>query len=135
MCKGFAEFVALHYALSSRTDTKYWRDIQERTYPFDFNYTSLNSDFQLAVIDRMQQCHYHVSGGLHCIATGLDWPATDLPTLMKWNFKSTYAELKKEWSEPISELNKRKMKWFLAVRDCPKTMDFLQEKIYGKNKL
>ena len=121
--------------MSSRTDTKYWRDIQERTYPFDFNHSSLNSDFQLSAIDKMQNYHYSSSGGLHCIATGLDWPATDLPSLMKHFSKNTHADLKKEWTEPISELNKRKMKWFLAVRDCPTTLDFLQEKIYGKNKL
>ena len=135
LSKSFAEFVGLHYALSSRTDTKYWRDIQERTYPFDFNHSSLNSDFQLSAIDKMQNYHYSSSGGLHCIATGLDWPATDLPSLMKHFSKNTHADLKKEWTEPISELNKRKMKWFLAVRDCPTTLDFLQEKIYGKNKL
>jgi len=132
LSKSFAEFIALHYALSSRTDTKYWKDIQERTYPFDFNYPTLNSDFQRTAINKMQNYQYHSSGGLHCIATGLDWPPTDLPTIMKYNFISTYDDLKKEWSEPVSELNKRKMKWFLAVRDCPKTIDFLQNKIYDK---
>ena len=50
---------------------------------------------------------------------------------MKHNYKITHTELKKEWSEAISELNKRKVKWFLAVRDCPKTINFLQDKIYG----
>ena len=30
MYNGFAEFVALHYALSDRTDTEYWRDIQKK---------------------------------------------------------------------------------------------------------
>ena len=132
LTKGFSEFVALHYALSSRTDTKYWKDIQERTYPFDVDYPTLNSDFQRAVIDKMENYHYNSIGGLHCIVTGLDWPATDLPTIIKYNFLSTHAELKKEWSQAISDLNNRKMKWFLAVRDCPKTMDFLQQKIYSK---
>ena len=80
----------------------------------------------------MENYHYNSIGGLHCIVTGLDWPATDLPTIIKYNFLSTHAELKKEWSQAISDLNNRKMKWFLAVRDCPKTMDFLQQKIYSK---
>jgi len=93
MCKGFAGFIGLHYALSSRTDTKYWRDIQERTYPFDFDHASLSNDFQRAAISRMQNYSYDPNGGFHCIATGLDWPATDVPTLMKYNFINTYAEL------------------------------------------
>ena len=64
LTKGFAEFVALHYALSSRTDTKYWKDIQERTYPFDFNYPTLNSDFQLTTIAKMVNYHYKYHNNL-----------------------------------------------------------------------
>ena len=30
--KSFAEFVALHYALSIREDTKYWKDISEKSF-------------------------------------------------------------------------------------------------------
>ena len=28
----FAEFVAFHYALSNRTDTKYWKDINKKSF-------------------------------------------------------------------------------------------------------
>ena len=130
LCKGFAGFVGFHYALSSRTDTKYWRAIQERTYPFDFNYPSLNNDFQRAVISRVQNYSYDPEGGFNCIATGLDWPATDLPTLMKYTSKSTYAEFKKEWEEAINQLNKRKLKWLFNVSGCLSSRAFLNQKIY-----
>ena len=30
--KNFAEFVALHYALSHRDDTPYWRDAKNKSY-------------------------------------------------------------------------------------------------------
>jgi len=112
--------------------TKYWRDIQERTYPFDFDHASLINDFQRAAISRMQNYSYDPNGGFHCIATGLDWPATDVPTLMKYNFINTYAELKKEWQGAINNLNKRKLDWSLKVRECPSSRKFLKQKIYDK---
>ena len=130
LSKSFSEFVALHYALSSRTDTKYWKAIQERAYPFDFDYPTLNSDFQLATISKMENHHYRPTGGLHCIATGMDWYPTDLPTLMRFSYKNTYKELKKMWQPSINKLNLRSLDWKRLAITCPSTLKFTKDKIY-----
>ena len=132
LTKGFAEFVGVHYALSTRTDTEYWRDIQERKYPFDNNFYEANGDFQRLVGLKMEKYRYSPKGGLHCIATGLDWYPTDMPTLMKYSYKFTREEFKEAWQGTINQLNKRKVDWFLKARDCLSSREFLKRKIYDK---
>ena len=132
LTKSFAEFVGIHYALSTRTDTKYWRDIQERKYPFDFDFYQANGDFQRLVGSKMEKYRYTPQGGAHCIATGMGWYPTDLPTLMKYTYKSTHEEFKKEFQGAIDRLNKRKVDWYLNVRDCLSSRKFLKQKIYDK---
>ena len=77
-CRGdfraFAEFVALHYAMSHRDQTLYWRAVQKRTYP---------KSMQLGVystfgIDNLIHRKFVTSwfdtdmGGIMCIATGMN---------------------------------------------------------------
>lgn len=131
--KVFAEFVALHYALSTRNDTPYWRDIQQRTFPFDINSFSTNSEFQRAVIQKFELNRYSPYGGLNCIATGLGWDATDLPNLMKHSFANTRDEFKKMWSDPVRKLSLRAMDWKIKARTCPTSEEFTRKKIYDKD--
>ena len=80
----------------------------------------------------MEKYRYTPQGGAHCIATGMGWYPTDLPTLMKYAYKSTHEEFKKEFQGAIDQLNKRKVDWYLNVRDCLSSRKFLKQKIYDK---
>jgi tryptophan halogenase len=78
--ENFTNFVSLHYALSHRDDTKYWQDIQNRTFSKDLlelnvskndGYASFNDVF-------MNKGEYiDKNGGIHCIATGLNYILVD----------------------------------------------------------
>jgi len=62
----------------------------------------------------------------------MDWFPTDLPTLMKYSYKFSEEEFKKEWQGAINQLNKKKIDWFLKARDCLSSREFLKQKIYDK---
>jgi len=79
--RAFAEFVSMHYLLSQRSDTQYWRDARERKFnngkriPGDF----LGYGFDNAIFKRDVQSMYDSStGGALFIAAGLNYfPITE----------------------------------------------------------
>jgi len=132
MYNGFAEFVALHYALSNRTDTEYWRDIQKKHYPIEEQFFKDKSDFQLAYRNKMEYNQFHSGGGFHCIATGMNWFPTSLHTIQYALANNDMKYYEREWQPTIDRLNKRKLEWKNKVKDCPTLYQYLKKNIYGK---
>ena len=68
-----AAFIALHYALSNRRDTEYWRDISERTFDPSVEYPSASTavGFQDFSHKYMIQNRHNEFNGIHYIATGM----------------------------------------------------------------
>tara|TARA_R110002051_G_scaffold257_3_gene1052 strand:- start:177 stop:1004 length:828 start_codon:yes stop_codon:yes gene_type:complete len=107
--KSFAEFVGLHYALSHRNDTEYWKHCFNKSW----EKTLINlkpvgySGFKDAVQRRTYDNKFDDYAGLHCIAAGMNWSPTDKATLI---VNSNYEEknLGKEFSTCINKLNERK---------------------------
>ena len=132
MFRGFAEFVAMHYALSNRTDTEYWRDIQKRNYKIEEKFLD-NSDFQLAFRNKMEANYWHPTGGIPCIATGMDWFPTTLETIQYAHLQTNTEYWKKEWSEVSKHFEKRKRKFKKLAKSCPTLYDYLKENIYNND--
>ena len=107
--KTFAEFVGLHYALSHRNDTEYWKHCFNKSWeealinlkPKDYQ------GFKDAVQRRTYDNRFEDYGGLQSIAAGMHWSPTDKSTLI---VKGKYEEkkLEKEFSTCINKLNERK---------------------------
>lgn len=131
MFRGFAEFVALHYALSNRTDTQYWKDIQKREYPIEqFNFQEKN-DFQRAVVEKMEINHYDSIGGFHCIATGMNWYPTSVERIKYALSHKTNEELKSQWQPTIDRMNKSRDEFKKLANNCPTLYDYLKENIHN----
>ena len=110
--KPFADFVALHYALSHRTDTPYWKanfnkTWDERLYTLEPTsvYTLLNHAFL-----RDENFSFDTQGGAHCIATGMNWKPNDANMAKLQNDVQMYEIIDKA-KEVLEMLNKRKEKW------------------------
>ena len=131
MYNGFAEFVALHYALSDRTDTEYWRDIQKKEYPIEERFFNESSDFQGAFRHKMLKFEYPRDGGLHCIATGMNWFPTSFETIQYYLANNDMDYYEKEWQPTIDRLNERKKHWKELVKDCPTLYEYLKKNIYN----
>jgi tryptophan halogenase len=129
----FAEFVAMHYALSHRTDTKYWKDLFNKDWSSKLNTLENNSHvygITESAFRRHQNYHFDPIGGLHCIAAGMNWGPTDLPSVMYHNQQSL-EEFKKQWITPGENLRKRKKYWDIVCKKLPSYIDFLKHEIYG----
>jgi tryptophan halogenase len=82
----FKDFVAQHYALSNRTDTKYWQDITEKIYQPDLPYLepSMIGAFNDLADIHINRQRFDGVGGIHCIATGLNYFPVNKDTIDRW---------------------------------------------------
>ena len=124
----FAEFVALHYALSHRTDTEYWKANFNKSWEDKLINLkpSLINGFLTAAYDRSRNYVFNMQGGLHCIAAGMNWSPTDTFALEYIN-ESDIKNLSKGWMEQINNLNKAKEASQERVKKEPSLYSVLQK--------
>ena len=136
--KGFEEFVGLHYALSTRNDTEYWKANNERVWEESL-YTfkpKIMLGYLQAALQRNMASEFPVDPmdrpgkyGLHYIAAGLNWCPMDLPNLINLTHKSEQ-EIKERMEPFIKKLTERKQQWNKEVENFPSYHDFIQENYY-----
>jgi len=131
----FAEFVGLHYALTQRDDTPYWRENNKRVY--DENLYDLKGNFMkgylYAAISRFADYQFeNDGGGLHFIAAGMNWAPTDLFSLQYRN-QMTEEELFELYQSCIENLENKKRNWNYIVERYKSNIEFLKENIYNEN--
>lgn len=126
-----AEFVAMHYAMSQRTDTKYWKDNFNKEWSNDLINLKRNLTYGFvdAAINRDNNYYFPENGGFHCIAAGMNWSPTDYETICLYQQK-TKEELSKGWEQPINRLNIKKNDWNNIVQHLPSLYKFLKDNIY-----
>ena len=70
---GFASFVGLHYAMTQRDDTPYWRAVSEIHYPYE----ELFKDMQITYLEESQNFHSKITwangDGIWCAMAGHGW--------------------------------------------------------------
>ena len=123
----FAEFVAMHYALSKRNDTLYWKNNLNKSWSKELiNLTPSHLDgFLTAAFDKDSNYHHSSIGGLHCIAAGMDWAPTDLTTLLTHNV-ATKEELENQFKECIFKLEDKKKLCEQLVKKEKKLINILK---------
>ena len=128
MFKGFSQFVALHYALSHRDDTEYWRDVGKRVYSPKIYDTANNVEdaFTRSFLLRLTDYRFDNSG-INAVATGLNYFATDKNAIESFvNNENFY----KNALKAAHRLNKKRDHWAELVKNEPEHIDILKEKIY-----
>ena len=130
--RNFAEFVALHYALSHRTDTQYWKNNFNKNWEeklINLKLENING-FLTAANERDINFHFNEMSGLHCIAAGMHWSPTDLMTIMHRNMVDKKT-LINEWKPFIDALDLRKKEWNKNIKNKPSLFKFLKNNIYN----
>ena len=124
MFRNFAEFVALHYALSNRNETKYWQDINNKDWlKYGFKQAINRRNFDFSLYDNF-------NGGLHAIATGMHWSPTELNNVLWVNEGFTKKDYEKIWSPYIEKLDNRKKQWSEKYKNSKTLYRYLKEEIY-----
>lgn len=132
MFDSFAHFVSLHYALSHRQDTPYWKDITNKMFKDmqDVSHLETSGYFDLASKKFGSGVHDLVSG-MNCVATGLNFflfNETDLLNNPVLHMNVLDA--------PIKEFDKKvrlfKLKWETEAALAPTLYEYLKDK-YDKD--
>ena len=130
--QNWAEFVSMHFALSERDDTPYWKANLERNYDVDID--SLKSveqaGFRSAMHSMAHDNRFNDESGIACISTGMNWlPVTEI-TLKHGEpqFIVNYDKYK----QLIFKMNNRKIDWDNAVRLHPTMLEFLKKEVYNE---
>lgn len=126
----FATFVSLHYKLSSRTDTEYWRNVTERSCIRGSinNIPQMQSDFKNLAHDKMFKEQF-TGGGVSYIATGMHYTMVDDSTLLSWNYHND-VDYKKLADRARLIFNRRQHLWTSTAYIAPTLNTFLSNK-YG----
>lgn len=131
----FAQFVSMHYALSNRSDTDYWRDISRKC--FDENVykripvVSLGGFSEFA--DRhMNTREHNPTHGIHCISTGLNYFPIDIHMIRHQElhdgdgfYESMIQECDKVWDY-------LKYQTSMVADKCPSHYEYLKNTIYSE---
>ena len=128
----FAEFVAMHYSLTSRNDTEYWRYILNKDYKLDFYNKKVASCFQDAAVWSFRDFFFPtVEAGSACIGTGMRYPATDEFALRYGTYSNDFAELKENWEKQIQFLNDRQKDWDIKASFCYPFEEYHRRFVYN----
>lgn len=128
----FAEFVALHYALSSRRDTEYWREISQRCFSESVykripTQTIGLQDFAERKLFIQELDH---GAGAHCISTGLNHFVVDMSVIKQWeHYNGT--DYKKMIDDLIPTWKKEQRLQMREAEDCPSLYQYLKDNIHN----
>lgn len=133
----FAEFVASHYALSNRNDTKYWQDISEKSFqpkimelePYEewgFNkLVEINLKGQSADLQNLGYT------GLVCISSGMNYFPLSGQTLSLFEIFNGSQVLEKYYKE-FDMWEERKKRWQEEADASPTMYEYLKNNIFNQ---
>jgi flavin-dependent dehydrogenase len=133
--KEFATFVAMHYALTRRRDTKYWNDCFNREYdpnPLDENISQVYG-FKNFGIDKMIAREFHLSGGFPCIASGMGYNAIDEVVQKTGTLFTGPGSESLSWEtckKIADKLSRNPQRWEEATKRCLSHYEYLRTTIY-----
>jgi hypothetical protein len=128
----FAEFVALHYALSHRDDTEYWKANLNKQWSNSLidRYPVLQIGIDEVVKQRGFDFHFSSDGGFHCIAAGMNWSPTAIPSLIKVNYNNDMNYWNSVFKTCADNLDRKKNTWNESVRNMESLYEFLKNNFY-----
>lgn len=135
---GFAKFVSMHYALSHRDDTEYWRDCNDRVYgdrhgdPYSQHDSRVGGFYNMTYRYMEKWGHPDLSinnGGIAYISTGMRVRMMNESRLMYINQYNANQQVN-NIEAVIEEWERRKFRWALAAEASPTLEQFLKDTVY-----
>lgn len=134
MYESFAQFVAIHYALSVRQDTEYWRHVTQKTYTKEgkIQYRPTISDGFFRLADKKMFAQEHSpSGGTHCIANGMNYFVVDEVAIAAWELHYN-PDLKNEIDMFVRNRKLLQSVWSQVEQESPTLYEYLKSRYYDK---
>lgn len=128
------DFISMHFALTSRTDTKYWKDINNKVFqPKMQNLENIeNSGFSTLSNEFFDVRRYEYNSGTSCVATGMHLFPLKKDQIFSDEFltgKNYY-----EMCKPVFEhWDNKKKDWQKMSDDSPTMYQYLKNNIYNES--
>ena len=135
---GFEEFVGLHYAMSTRNDTPYWKANNNKVWEESLRdmKPKMFLGYLQAALQRAKYYEFPVdpvekkgNSGLHFIAAGLNWAPDCLPNSVYTTHKSE-KEILEILKPYIARLEDQKTVWKEAAEKQLSYHDFIKKNYY-----
>ena len=129
--RNFTEFVALHYALSLRDDTQYWRDIKNLSFaPGMVKQEPTNITGFYSLQDTKMFSHrYDHNSGINYISVGMNYCISD--EVDQAILKNKYnIDVQKEMKTVFTKMEERKARWERAAKNEKTLYQYLKDNIY-----
>lgn len=129
--RNFSEFVALHYALSIRTDTKYWQDINKKVFCKEMiNLEPVNpAGFFDTQNRKMFINNVDPSWGITYISVGMNYPFFDR---VDQRLNTFGRDIQKYIDSNVERYNTKKFQWQKAAENAPTLYTYLKENIHNE---
>lgn len=132
MFYNFADFVALHYALSQRTDTPYWKSLFEKEWINNLlkRNGTLTNGIEKVVSIKNFEYKFSLDNGIHIIAAGMNWAPTNLETIVARQIDNNFMSWKMQFERSAKILKNQKDRWYKYAEENDSTYEFLKKNIY-----
>jgi tryptophan halogenase len=129
--RNFAEFVALHYALSIRNDTLYWQANNARTYSPGLPYATPQQfyGFYDLAHRKMFTGTAPLEGGITRIAAGMNYDILDKITITTEQNRNG-RDYKEQFANSFAMFEKKKAYWSKMAEKEPTLYQYLKQ-LYG----
>jgi tryptophan halogenase len=125
---GFVEFIRLHYALSLRDDTEYWKANLKRSYNFSLKIDSLS---HLNTVKNIKTKTFDIPalGGNNWISVGMNYFLLDDVSIKLGEIKN-HMNYKKDLSTDFIHLDEKRIIWNNRALNSPTMYEYLKDKYY-----
>jgi len=134
---GMCKFVALHYPLSQRDDTQYWKDItRNRSYVGDLMgkeliYSSGSSEDAISRL--FIKNNQEEKGGMHCICPGMNYSIFDYQDIMHasyLNFLPPIEVMKSSIDNVIEKWKEKQKEWQKIADKSPTLYEYVRDNFH-----
>jgi hypothetical protein len=128
----FVEFIKIHYSLSIRDDSEYWKDNFLREYDFDKSRLSDAEAQHLYLLQRIKTSTFDlpVTGGITWITSGMNYMLLD-DVAIKIGEISNKINYKKELDVYFNLLDEKKNRWSKEAAKSQSLYKYLSKKYYS----
>jgi hypothetical protein len=135
MWRNFAEFVAMHYALSIRDDTEYWKANANRTYAPGLPRLEPNTSvgfYQLQNSKMFDGSHNSDIAGINWISVGMNYFVLDkVSATIRQNFDNRNYQA--EYDSIFAMFEERKARWLAMADNQPTLFEYLSKNVHKDN--
>lgn len=139
MFDGFAKFVAMHYAMSSRSDTPYWKAIEQHDFtegrdknPYTQNMHRTAAFYSAGRLFFDVFNNRDDNSGINYISTGLGYNLFNSARISQLEFYIGKEKVVEKAEHLYSKMNSNVDRWAKEAEKSPKIIDYLKNRFYSE---